>query len=285
MKTFLDCIPCFMKQALNAGRIATKDEYLIKEILDKVGQVIKDIPLDNTPPETGALIYRIVSDITNNLDPYRAIKKHNIKQAQALYPKYLSQVESIKDEKKRIEMAIRIAAAGNVIDLGVERVFDLERDINEAINTDFKIWDFDLFYSKLKSAKNILYIGDNSGEAVFDKILIKQFKAEVVFATRGNPVLNDVTIHEAEEIGINDYAKIISSGVSSPGAISKFFTQGFKDVFANADLIIAKGQGNYEALSDEKREVFLLLKAKCPVIAKDAGVEVEDFIFEVNKED
>ncbi|MBI9031494.1 DUF89 family protein [bacterium] len=269
-----------MKQALNAGRIATSDEDLIKEILNRVGEEIRDIPLDNTPPETGGLIYKIVSDVTGIQDPYQEIKEKNIAHALEVYPKYLEQVENINNPKDRIELALRIAAAGNVIDLGVEREFDLKRDIDDAINCDFKIWDFNLFYDKLSSAQNLLYIGDNSGEAVFDMILIKQLKTQVIFATRGIPVLNDVTLKEAKEIGLNKYAEIISSGVRAPGAIIKSTNEEFREVFNHADIVIAKGQGNYEALSNEDREIFFLLKAKCPVIAKDAGVEVEDFIFE-----
>jgi uncharacterized protein with ATP-grasp and redox domains len=282
MKTYLDCIPCFMKQALKAGKIATKDEKLIKEILNKVGESIKDIPLDSSPPETGGLIYKLISDITKVRDPFKEIKKQNIKHALELYPVYLSLVEGIKDTKKRLEMAVKIAAAGNVIDLGVDRVFDLKNDLNDAINADFKIWDFELFYQRLSKAKSILYIGDNSGEAVFDKILIKQFNNNLVFATRDIPVLNDITLEETKLIDLDECCQVISSGVKSPGAISKFFTPDFKEIFDKADLVIAKGQGNYEALSEDKREIFFLLKAKCPVIAKDAGVEVEDFIFELN---
>jgi uncharacterized protein with ATP-grasp and redox domains len=281
MKTFLECIPCFMKQALKAGRIATNDERLIKNILDKVGDAIKDIPLENTPPETGGLIYKIVSDITGVKDPFQQIKQDNISHALTFYPEYHEKVAKIEDYQERLQYAIRIACAGNVIDLGVDREFDLKRDIEEAITTEFKIWDFPAFYSKLAQAKSILYIGDNSGEAVFDKILIEQLKVSVVFATRGIPVLNDITLVEAKQIGLDNYASLISSGVTTPGAILKLCNAQFTDIFAKADIVIAKGQGNYEALSTETRDIFFLMKAKCPVIAQDAKVDVEDFIFEL----
>lgn len=280
MKTFLDCLPCFLKQALKAGRVATSDEQIIKEILDKVGDSIKDIPLENTPPETGGLIYKIVSDITGIKDPYHKIKQENIAHALEIFPEYHNKVISLKDRKERLALAVSIACAGNVIDLGVDRVFDLRKDIDEAIKVDFKIWDFALFYEKLNTAKTILYIGDNSGEAVFDRILLEQLDCQVIFATRGIPVLNDITLNEAHQIGLHKFAKVISSGVTTPGAITKLCNAEFRDIFHNADIIIAKGQGNYEALSTENRDIFFLLKAKCPVIAQDAGVEVEDFIFE-----
>ncbi len=283
MKTFLDCIPCFMNQALKAGRIATTDQIKIKKILDKVGSVIKDIPLENTPPETGGIIYRIVSEITGVTDPYQDIKQKNIAQALEIYPEYHQKILNVEDSKERLALAIKIACAGNVIDLGVERVFNLKKDIEDAISHQFKIWDFEQFYTKLTSAKTILYIGDNSGEAVFDKILIEQLNADVIFATRGIPVLNDITMKEAKQIGIAKHAMIISSGVTCPGAIINQCNKDFLDIFNTSDIVIAKGQGNYEALSTEKRDIFFLLKAKCPVIAQDAQVEVEDFIFKFKR--
>ena len=285
MKTFLDCIPCFMNQALKAGKIATTDQVKLKKILDEVASVIKDIPLENTPPETGGIIYKIVSEVTGLTDPYKNIKQKNIAQALEIYPEYHKKVLAVEDVKERLSLAIKIACAGNVIDLGVDRVFDLKSDIEDAINHKFKIWHFDQFYAKLNSAQTILYIGDNCGEAVFDKILIEQLKADVIFATREIPVLNDVTMKEAMQIGIHNYAKIISSGVTSPGAIIKDCNKEFIDLFTTADIVIVKVQGNYEALSIEDGDIFFLLKAKCPVIARDAGVEVEDFIFEKSHKD
>jgi len=280
MKTFLECLPCFMKQALKAGKVATSDEKTIKKILDKVGETIKDIPLENTPPETGGIIYKIVSDITGITDPYYETKQKNITHALDVFPEYHQKVLALNDKQKQLALAIRIACAGNVIDLGVDRVFDLKRDIEEAIKIDFKIWDFEYFCKKLNTAKLILYIGDNSGEAVFDKILLQELEPKVIFATRGIPVLNDVTLAEAKQIGLDKYAQLISSGVTSPGAIIKLASAEFVDYFQQADIVIAKGQGNYEALSTEARDIFFLMKAKCPVIAQDAGVDVEDYVFE-----
>ena len=280
MKTFLECIPCFMKQALKSGKIATSDEVKIKEILNMVGKEIENIPLENTPPETGRIIYRIVSEVTGLEDPYHDIKQNNINHALKVYPDYEQKVNDIENYDKRLELAIRIATAGNVIDLGVDRVFDLRKDIDEAIKVDFKIWDFAIFKEKLAQADNILYIGDNTGEAVFDRVLIKQVGKNVTFATRGIPVLNDITIKEAKQLNIDKLAEVISSGSSCPGAVTKYCNDDFMQVFNKADLVIAKGQGNYEALSNENRDIFFLMKAKCPVIAEDAGVEVEDFVLE-----
>ena len=199
MKTYLDCFPCFLQQTLRAGRLATSDEKLQKKLIDEVGMMLKDISMENTPPQTGEIIYRKVSQVTSNFDPYRQIKQENIKQAMKLYPELKEKVAQSED---RLLTAIRLAIAGNVIDLGVERKYNLTKDIEEALYQEFAIFDYEDFKCKLDSAKSILYIGDNAGETVFDRILIEELTKKVTFAVREIPVLNDVTKLEAEQIGI-----------------------------------------------------------------------------------
>ena len=125
MKTYLDCFPCFLNQALRAGRIATDDEKTIKRVLDEVGMMLKEIPLGSTPPQSGRLIYRKVSEITGNLDPYMDIKKESTQKALSLYPYLKSRIERSSD---RLLTAIRVAIAGNVIDFGANWDFDLNTE-------------------------------------------------------------------------------------------------------------------------------------------------------------
>ena len=134
MKTYLDCIPCFFNQALRAGRIATDDEGKIKRILDEIGTALKDIPLESTPPETGRLIYKKVREITGNYDPYKEIKIENTHKALSLYHSLKQKVEQSDDS---LLLAIRIAIAGNIIDFGVNRSFDIEKEIHEVLEKDF----------------------------------------------------------------------------------------------------------------------------------------------------
>ncbi|MCK4357136.1 MAG: DUF89 family protein, partial [Candidatus Cloacimonetes bacterium] len=208
MKTYLDCLPCFMNQALRAGRIATNNEEKIKKLLDEVGLMIKDIPMEHTPPETGKIIYRKISEITNNNDPYKEIKEKNIEHALRLYPKLKQKVDESDD---RLLTAIRLAVAGNVIDLGVDKEFNITEDVEKILHQEFAIFDYELFKQELRKAKEILYIGDNSGEAVFDKILIEEIGKPVTFVVREIPIINDITEKEALKIGINKVATIISS--------------------------------------------------------------------------
>ncbi|HER08037.1 MAG TPA: DUF89 family protein [Bacteroides sp.] len=275
MKTFLDCYPCFLDQALRAGRMATDDEKKIKELLDVVGCMIKDIPMEHTPPETGEVIYRKVRELTGVEDPYKSVKQSSIQEALDLVPELKKMIDEADD---RLLAAIRLAIAGNLIDLGVRRQFVLTDEIGKIMNQDFAIFDYAAFRKHLDNTSSVLYIGDNAGESVFDRILIEELGKPVTYAVRDIPVINDVTMEDAIASGIGDVAEIISSGSTAPGAILRFCNALFLEKFEHSDLIISKGQGNYEALSEVNRPVFFLLKAKCKVIAGDLDVRVDDIV-------
>ncbi len=267
-----------MSQALRAGKIATKDEKKIKELLDNVGCMLKDIPMESTPPETGDLIYQKVREITGVDDPYKKIKESNINEAIALYPK-LKQV--VNNSDNRLLTAIRIAIAGNVIDLGVGKDFNILEDVKKILVQDFAIFDFEEFIFQLKNAKSILYLGDNAGESVFDKILIEELGKPVTYVVRDVPVINDVTYEDAINSGLGEVAEIISSGSSAPGTILSLCNNAFLERFNKADMVISKGQGNYEGLSNVNRRIFFLLKAKCGVIARNLAVRENDIVLKI----
>jgi uncharacterized protein with ATP-grasp and redox domains len=275
MKSCLDCIPCFFDQALRTGRMATNDERKIKGLLDEVGMMLKNIPLESTPPETGRLIQRKIREVIGNSDPYKDIKHENIQKSLRLYSHLKREVERSND---RLLTAIRIAIAGNVIDLGPNKSFNIEEDLDEILRKDFAICDHDSFKQRLVKTDDILYIGDNAGESVFDKVLIEEMRKPVTYVVRGTPVINDVTYQDAIEAGLDKVATILSSGTDAAGTVLETCNDEFKEIYRNSDLIISKGQGNYEALSEEKRPIFFLLKAKCRVIADDIGVNEDDII-------
>jgi uncharacterized protein with ATP-grasp and redox domains len=269
LHTYLDCFPCFLDQALRAGRIATDDEQKIKRLLDEVGMMIKEIQLDSTPPETGRRIYQRVREITEKNDPYRKIKKENTAKALALYPSLKRRVEAAGD---RLMAAIRLAIAGNVMDFGANKDFDIEAEINEVFKRSLAIADCDAFRDHLDRARQILFIADNAGECVFDRLLIEEMKKPVTYAVRGAPVVNDATVADALQAGIHQVALIMSSGTDAPGTLLATCSPEFRQLFNRSTFVISKGQGNYEALSAEKQPIFFLLKAKCRVIAEDIGV-------------
>jgi len=279
MKTYLDCFPCFLKQALRAARIATNDEKKIKKVLDEVGMLIRNIPLESTPPEIGRLIYYKVGEITGNSDPYREIKSESTKEALSLYPFLKSEVEKSND---RLLTAIRIAIAGNVIDFGANWNFNLKHDVEEILDKDFAICDYDLFKDCLDRTGEILYIGDNAGECVFDRVLIEEMKKPVIYAVRDVPIINDATYEDAIQAGLDDVAEIVSIGTAIPGAVLEMCSPEFRSIFSEASLIISKGQGNCEALIDKKGPIFFMLKVKCKVMAKVLGLHEGDIILKKN---
>ena len=275
MKTYLQCIPCFVKQALRAGQMSTNDEQEVKELMDRIGSRIKDITLEQTPPEMGLIIYDEIHKITGIDDPYKSEKKAHIKEAKRLYPKLKKKLISADDA---LLMAVRIAIAGNVMDLGMDKKFHIENDLDHILEQEFAICDIKEFKKALLKAEHVLYLGDNAGESVFDKILIETMAKPVSYAVRGRAIINDVTKGDAIDSGLDEVAEIISSGSPAPATILDLCNEDFLKRFKQADMIISKGQGNYEGLSDTDRPVFFLLKAKCPVIASDIGVHEDDIV-------
>jgi len=270
MKPYLDCYPCFFTQAIKTSRMITSDEKKIWEILNEVSLSIPDVPFGATPPEIGREVYRIISERTSIKDPYRKIKEKCTRQALSLYPKLKKLINSSQD---RLMTAVRISIAGNIIDYGANFDFDLKKDVGTVLSQDFSINHYQEFCQALDKARKILYLADNAGETVFDRLLIEEINKPVIYVVRAQPVINDATREDALLSGIDDVAEIMSSGCDAPGNILKFCSDEFLKVYRSVDLIISKGQGNYEGLSDEDRPIFFLLKAKCHVIARDIGID------------
>lgn len=279
MNTYLDCIPCFFRQALFAARSATKDETKAKQVLDRIAGFISDIPLDSPPPETGRLIYRAVREVTGVIDPFHSYKARSIQNALSLYRGLKSVVENSRDP---LRTAVRIAIVGNVIDLGANPDFDLEGEMKDALEKALFIDHYESFKQSVEKAKTILYLADNAGETVFDRILIEALGKDTVYAVRDIPIINDATIEDAEQSGIDEVARIMSSGCDAPGTLLKRCSRDFLEIFERADVIVSKGQGNFESLSDKEGPIFFLLKVKCPVIARHLGAKDGEMILKAN---
>jgi uncharacterized protein with ATP-grasp and redox domains len=275
MNTYLDCSPCFLKQALFAARAATGDKGKVKQVLDTVGQWIPEIPLDNPPPETARRIYTVVRAVTGVTDPFKAHKDSSIEHALSLYGELKSLVNRSPDP---LRAAVKMAIAGNIIDLGANPDFDLEGEIANVFGKDLPEGHYDSFKRRLEKAQTVLYLADNAGETVFDRILIEIMAKETVYAVRDIPIINDATLEDARKSGLGKVARIVSSGCDAPGTILKRCSQEFLTLFAAADLIVSKGQGNFESLSGEEAPIYFLLKVKCPVIARHLGIGIGDLI-------
>ncbi len=287
MKTYLDCIPCFYRQALGAARIAGADVLIQKKIIDELSLLIPNFTLETAPPEMGRAIYSLVGKISGVKDPFKEIKENSNKFALKLYPKLKQEINISED---RLLAAVKLSIIGNIIDYGVKNSLNVVEEIdhlfqgsfiinNENSSTTFK---YNQFKESLNKVNTIIYLADNAGEVVFDRLLIeelvKELGKQVIYVVRGKPIINDALIEDAIFCGINKVAKITSSGSDSPGTILKYCSPEFMELYQDAGLIISKGQGNYESLSEEDKSIFFLFKAKCPVIAEDVGCKVGDMV-------
>ena len=287
MKTYLDCIPCFYRQALDAARIAGADELIQKKIIDELSLLIPNFTLETAPPEMGRAIYCLVGKISGVKDPFKEIKENSNKFALKLYPKLKQEINISED---RLLAAVKLSIIGNIIDYGAKNSLNVVEEIDHLFQGNFMInnenssttFKYNQFKESLNKVNTIIYLADNAGEVVFDRLLIEELVEElgkqVIYVVRGKPIINDALIEDAIFCGINKAAKITSSGSDAPGTIMKYCSSEFIELYQNAELIISKGQGNYETLSEEDKPMFFLFKAKCPVIAEDVSCKVGDMV-------
>jgi len=288
MKTYLDCIPCLFRQALEAARMAGVSEETQKKILDKVAEILPDFPLTSPPPEMARIIHEVVKKYTGVEDPYAEVKKKSNNLALSIYDKLK---EKLQNSHQRLLTSIELAILGNILDYGVKNSLDVDKELEKILVEEKRVietennalFNYPQFQKAIDNARTILYLADNAGETVFDRILIEEIKnmdnnKNIIYAVKEKPAINDALIEYAYFCGIDKLAKIISSGSDAPGTVLSRCSKEFLKIFNKADLIISKGQGNYEALSSATGPIFFLLVAKCPVIARDIGCRVGDII-------
>ncbi len=276
MKTYLDCYPCFMKQALSAARRVGADDAAQLVVLHEVLALMQNMQLDATPPEIAHRVHRIVRDTISADDPYKKAKAESTAEALALYPRLKRLVAQSDDA---LDTAIRISIAGNIIDFGVtEDIQNLWQVVESVLDQSYAIDDTAQLRAKLKSVDQVLFLADNAGETVFDRVLIETLSMPVIYAVKGAPILNDATIEDAEAAGLDQCTTLFSNGSDAPGTILPLCSDEFRYLYEKAQLIIAKGQANYETLSEAGSRVFCLLRVKCPVIAQDIGTPVDSIV-------
>jgi len=282
VRLYLDCLPCFMRQALDAARMATDNPAVQREVLDRVAKLLPTVPLDATPIDMGQIIHRLVHEVTGVADPYQRVKKESNDLGLKLYPTLKSQVLESADP---LLTAIKIAGAGNIIDFGPKLAMDANSSIKHILNDSFTQalqstldpTQYSKFKERFATVNEVLYLGDNAGEIVCDKILIEELVQrgkKVIFVVRGAPTINDVTLADARYVGLDRVATAMTNGSDAPGTRLVDCSPEFMAAFQSARLIISKGQGNFEGLSDILAPIFFLLKVKCPVIARETRARI-----------
>jgi uncharacterized protein with ATP-grasp and redox domains len=283
MKVNFDCIPCFQRQALQAVRFISDDEKLHERVLREVAKKLLESNWDSTPPELAHQVHSIVKRITNENDPYKEVKRESNDLVLKMYPELK---EKVKKSRDALRTAVRLAIAGNIIDFGVPQEFNLEETIRDVLKKRFAIDDYKKLKEKLKDAETLLFFVDNAGEIGLDKLLVETFLEtkklkKIDFVVKGGPIINDATLEDAVYMGLdglpNSEFLTISNGEAGTGPARS--SQTVKKWIKEHDLVISKGQGNYEGLS-EHNGLFFMLMVKCPIIASDLGVNVGDIILE-----
>ncbi len=278
MKIEIGCIPCFVRQAVEAVSATVGDPARVEAILRKVLHAIGDTDWLGSPPVVGQRIHRIIRQELGCRDPYREIKGRMNRMASEIMP---GVAQAMALQPNRHEAAVRLAIGGNLMDSGAKTQIGPE-ELPRVLQT---IWtrplcgDVAALFREAQEARCILYLTDNAGEIFFDRQLIAALPAgKIVVAVRGAPVINDATVEDAAAAGLPDVALVLDNGSDAPGTILEDCCEEFRRWFERADLVIAKGQGNYESLSGTTKRIFFLFTVKCPVVAAHVGQPVGSLV-------
>jgi uncharacterized protein with ATP-grasp and redox domains len=271
-----DCIPCAVGSLVtlfNKGFVpGKKQEPAMRALL----AFLSKIDLKQSLPQMGKEMHRLLRGVLENPDPYLEIKRTFNRLMLEYYPDLKKLVANAADP---FSMALRLAIAGNIIDFGPGRPFDFQATLERAKSMVLAVDKSGPLKGEIPRAETLLYLGDNAGEIVMDRILLETIRhPNVYFAVRGAPVLNDATIDDARAVGIDKIARVISNGDDAPGTILEATSPEFREIFERADLVIAKGQGNFEGLYGIDKNIYYILMAKCDHVAAHLGVRKGDLV-------
>ncbi len=282
MKVTAECIPCYLNQCLNTMEKGGWPQEKREDLLIGLLPVLAGLDRACTPAENSSIVLHQLVEMMGGDDPFKQAKDESNRQALQFLDRLREMVHLARDPLKQ---AVRFSVAGNVVDMGLFDDYDLGAAVGDVIKTDFARDDFDGFRDMLDDAKKVLIIGDNSGEIVFDRILAETLEAagvEVVYGVKGSFILNDATDDDARQAGINAVCTVVSNGNNYLGTIEEKCSGQFLSEIWQADLVISKGQANYESLEGTALagdKTYFLLKAKCPVVAAHLGVNYGDVVF------
>jgi uncharacterized protein with ATP-grasp and redox domains len=267
-----DCFPCYLKQTAISLSLVNVEESLKFDILKEILDLTKASDISKTPAHTTTFIHRRIRQMLG-IDPFRAIKHKYNQIALRLYPQLKSIITESADP---LWTASRLAIAGNAIDFGIYTDIDIDSEIDRALNKEIAREEYDRFRDTIDRTWNIIYLLDNAGEIVFDRLLIEclcDMGKTVTSVVKGGPVINDSTLEDACETGLVEVCKVIDNGSDAIGTITEWCSAEFREQLLSAPLIISKGQGNYETLMDLHKDIFFLFQAKCKVVADFLGVD------------
>lgn len=282
MKISSACIPCLARQLIEISEESTQSLADEQKIIKAGLKILGSLEFNQTAPEIAYEIHQVAKKITQIQDPYKNLKKEYNLIAQKIYDRIIEEKWMEKAEDK-FDLACRLAIAGNIIDFSVGLNLT-EKEILDSVEKSIEtpLWGkgTQSLQKAILSANQILFIADNAGEIIFDKFLLDQLPLEkVIFAVKGQAIVNDATLEDAQVAGITKKVKVIDNGFGAQGTILSQCSESFLNYFERADLIISKGQANYETLSDRQdKNIFYLMRAKCSVIANSLGCQPMDYV-------
>ena len=282
MKISYECGACFLRQAREAMDLATDDEVLKIEITEEIFKYLSNnFKVGTNSNRTGSTMHNIIKKRTGCRDPYFREKI----EGNEIALKYLPTVKKILEDDDSLENYVKIAIIGNILDFGAFTLDDdVEEVINQSLKKDLTVKDIESFEESLKSHDKVLYLVDNTGEIVFDKLLLKkitEYDLDITFAVKSEPILNDACMEDAVNIGLDEFGKIVEIGAGTVGYVDSEISDEFREIFNSHEFVISKGMGNYEGLTEidlSNKDVFFLLCAKCNTISKDIGVNLHDML-------
>ena len=274
MKASFDCIPCIVKQTIDAVRIGVDDEKMQREAINNTLKYLQEADLELSPPELGKNIYRIIRETTGITDLYGEEKFRFNRFVLDNY-NLLKKIVYLSDDP--VYLAAKLSIAGNQFRFQKGNADVQLRDMLADIHKiSFAIDDYSQFLDDILKTKNILYLADNAGEIVFDKLFIEVLKKfyperghEFTVVVRGAPIINDATMKDAEMIDLDDVASVIDNGDNAPATLLHQVSDHMRAIYDSAELVISKGQGNFESLNEEDKKIYFLFSVKCPVISKE----------------
>ena len=273
MKPTLDCLACIATQAVRAGRFATTDPKIQRAILEQAIAEIPQMDLGRSPAALSLSLYTTAAQLSGNPDPYKQAKREQNDMALALEADLRDLLRQSEDP---LSAALHLAAAGNIIDLGTVRVedIDIRATVEEVLQQRFSVDHTATLRRALTTCTDLLYLLDNAGEILFDKLLIEELQkyTSVTAVVKAAPMLNDALLEDAEYVGLTKVCPVIDNGGAFIGSPLDLVPEWFLERMHQADVIIGKGQGNYETIDDFEGNVFLILRAKCETIAAHMGV-------------
>jgi hypothetical protein len=275
-----ECIVCRMRQALDVCNFVGADEITKQSILKRVMEILIDGIESDSPDGVGFLIQTELKRLTNHNDPYKKVKAESIQKALELYPELVRLVEN---SSQKLKTAVELCIAGNVIDFGPSNKHDIELAVRQVMEAEKSYFDFREFAEELKNARMVLVLGDNAGETVFDRLLMEQVDKQFYYAVKGEAVLNDAIFEDAVFSGIDQVAEIINNGSPMSGTVLPRCSSEFKDIFYSADMVISKGQANFETLAEEKRRIFFLFKVKCMLLCRKHNLPLNEYVLLDNR--